>query len=224
MLGHALRMRGRSTMATVLNRLLAAALLAVFVAPLQAQQPLPRASESYGEDDTAAVRPKPIDPTDVRARQMLEQVLQYDPENVSARIQNANLMIARGLRQRGLGEYEYLRRLAGQDPKKLRQVVWNYGWALFETGDARRAVAEWMEAEKLHGGHPIWVPTTYAVGLWVAGDRDLAVQFYRAAVNSNPRRWGEERGLTEATRAWTPNEKLAIEAVYAAWRQQLAAR
>ena len=209
-------------MTIVLRSVLLAFLL---VAGAQAQDPtLPVAAETYGEDDPAAVRPKAIDPTDVRARQMLEQVLQYDPENVSARIQNANLMIARGLRQRGLGEYEYVRRVAQSDPKKLRQVIWNYGWALFETGDARRALAEWMEAERLHGGQPAWVPTTYAVGLWVAGDRDLAVQFYRAAVNSNPRRWGEERGLTEAIRAWAPNEKVAIEAVYAAWRQQIAAR
>ena len=212
-------------MTIALHRFVLAVLLAGCSVALHAQAPaLPVASESYGEDDPAAVRPKPIDPTDVRARQMLEQVLQYDPENVSARIQNANLMIARGLRQRGLGEYEYVRRVAQSDPKKLRQVIWNYGWALFETGDARRAIAEWMEAEKLHGGHPIWVPTTYAVGLWAAGDRDLAVQFYRAAVNSNPRRWGEERGLGEATRDWKPNEKVAIEAVYAAWRQQIAAR
>ena len=180
--------------------------------------------DSYGEDDAAAVRPKAIDPTDSRARAMLDQILQYDPENVSARIQNANLLIARGMRQRGLGEYEYVRRLAARDPKLLRQVIWNYGWALFETGDARRAMAEWMEAERLHGGPPIWVPTTYAVGLWVAGDRDLAVQFYRSAVNSNPRRWGEASGLAEATRAWSPNEKVAIEAVYAAWRHQIAAR
>lgn len=213
-------------MITLWGRALLAAVLGICAATALAQEaaPLPVPQEAYGEDDPAAVRPKSIDPTDARAREMLEQILQYDPENVSARIQNANLMIARGMRQRGLGEYEYVRRLAGNDPKLLRQVVWNYGWALFETGDARRALAEWMEAERLHGGRPIWVPTTYALGLWVAGDRDLAVQFYRAAVNSNPRRWGEERGMSEATRNWSPNEKVAIEAVYAAWRQQIAAR
>jgi len=207
-------------------RCLVAALLLATAWPATSQSPpaLPVAADAYGEDDPAAVRPRAIDPTDARARQMLEQVLQYDPENVSARIQNANLMIARGMKQRGLGEYEYVRRLAQSDPVKLRQVTWNYGWALFETGDARRAIAEWMEAERLHGGRPIWAPTTYAVGLWVAGDRELAVQFYRAAVGSNPRRWGEERGLAEATRGWSANEKVAIEAVYGAWRSQIAAR
>jgi tetratricopeptide (TPR) repeat protein len=213
---------------TSLMRRLALAAIAGFafsnVVLAQDAAALPVPQESYGEVDPAAVRPKAIDPTDAGARKMLEQILQYDPENVSARIQNANLMIARGLRARGLGEYEYVRRVAQKDPKLLRQVVWNYGWALFATGDARRAVAEWMEAERLHGGHPQWVPTTYAIGLWVAGDRELAVQFYRAAVNSNPRRWGEERGLGEATRQWNANEKVAIEAVYAAWREQIAAR
>lgn len=213
-------------MTTLWRRALLAVMFSGIALHAWAQEaaPLPVPLEAYGEDDPAALRPKAIDPTDARAREMLEQILQYDPENVSARIQNANLMIARGMRQRGLGEYEYVRRVAARDPKLLRQVVWNYGWALFETGDARRALAEWMEAERLHGGRPIWVPTTYAVGLWVAGDRDLAVQFYRAAVNSNPRRWGEEKGLKEAIRAWNANEKVAIEAVYAAWRHQIAAR
>lgn len=214
-------------MISTMRRLLCATLIGLamlHVAMAQDATALPVPQETYGENDPAAVRPKPIDPLDAGARKMLEQILQYDPENVSARIQNANLMIARGLRQRGLGEYEYVRRVAQKDPKLLRQVVWNYGWALFDTGDAPRALAEWREAERLHGGRPQWVPTTYAVGLWVAGERDLAVQFYRAAVNSNPRRWGEERGLAEATRTWSANEKLAIEAVYAAWRHQIAAR
>jgi hypothetical protein len=80
-----------------------------------------------------------------------------------------------------------------------------------------------MQAEKLHGGQPIWAPTTYAIGLWVAGDRDLARQFYKSAVRSNPRRWGEAAGLAEATREWNANEKLAVEAVYADWRGQLGA-
>ena len=101
----------------------AAALLVLWcaatAAPAQTDA-LPTPFEAYGEDDPSAVAPKRIDPTDNRARQTLEQILQYDPENVNARIQNAELLIARGVRQRGLDEFAYALRLAGSDEKKLR--------------------------------------------------------------------------------------------------------
>ena len=189
----------------------------------QADAELPVPFEAYGEDDPAAVAPKRVDPTDNRSRKMFEQVLQYDPENVTARIQNAELLISRGVRQRGLDEYAYALRLAGSDEKKLRTVYWNYGWALFAGGEARGAISQWMQAERLHGGRPEWVPTTYAMGLWAAGEKDLALQFYRAAVRSFPRRWGVAAGVQEATRGWTPKQKLTIEQVYAAWRENVGA-
>lgn len=202
--------------------LLAAAVF-LSASPLWAQSDpvLPVPFESYGEDDPAAVAPKRVDSSDSRGLKVLEQVLQYDPENVSARVQNAELMIARGMRQRGLDEYLYALRLAQADEKKRRMVHWNYGWALFNGGEARGAVSQWMQAEALHGGRPQWVPTTYAIGLWEAQERELAIKFYKSAVRSFPRRWGEAGGLEEATRNWNPNQKLAIKAVYAAWRASL---
>jgi tetratricopeptide (TPR) repeat protein len=114
--------------------------------------PLPTAAEAYGAEDPLAVAPKRIDPTDSRAVKMLEQILQYDPENVNARIQNADLMIAKGQRQRGLDEYAYALRLAGADTKKQHTVHWNYGWALYRGGEVRGAISQWMKAEALHGG------------------------------------------------------------------------
>lgn len=208
-----------------LSRAFALALLSCCAASFaQTGEELPVPFEAYGEDDPAAVAPKRIDPTDNRAKQTLEQILQYDPNNVNARIQNAELLIARGVRQRGLDEYAYALRLAGTDEKKLRTVYWNYGWALFHGGEGRGAVTQWIQAERLHGGRPEWVPTTYAMGLWLAGEKDLALQFYRAAVRSFPRRWGVAAGLQEATRGWSAKQKLTIEQVYAAWRESVGNR
>ena len=202
----------------------AVALLSFTLALAQSELPLPVPSDFYGDDDPAAVAPKAIDPTDNRARQTLEQILQYDPENVNARLQNAELMIARGMKQRGLDEYAYALRLAGSNEKLLRTVHWNYGWALYGVGEARGAISQWMQAEKLHGGHPQWAPTTYAIGLWAANEPALAISFYKSAVSSNPRRWGEAAGLKESTRDWTPVQKQAIETVYAEWRKGVGTR
>ena len=189
--------------------------------PAQSDLPTPTPAEGYGADDPFAVAPKRIDPTDNTARQGLEQILQYDPENVKARIQNAELMIARGQRQRGLEEYGYALRLAEGNPEKLRMVHWNYGWALHRSGEAYGAISQWMKAEALHGGNPIWAPTTYAIGLWAADEKAKAIEFYKAAVRSNPRRWGTASGLAESTRSWDPDQRQTIEAVYAAWREAL---
>jgi hypothetical protein len=193
--------------------------------PVQAQVgidlPLPVPTDYYGDEDDAAVAPKTIDPGDQRALKVHEQILQYDPENVNARMQNAELLIARGLRQRGLDEYAYALRLAGSNPKQLRTVHWNYGWALYKVGEPRGALSQWIQAEKLHGGHPQWAPTTFAIGLWAAQEPELALTFYRSAVRSNPRRWGEIAGLKESTRNWNDDQKAAIETVYTAWRKSV---
>ncbi|MCI1711309.1 MAG: hypothetical protein LKM32_00355 [Chiayiivirga sp.] len=183
--------------------------------------PLPTAAEAYGAEDPLAVAPKRIDPTDSRAVKMLEQILQYDPENVNARIQNADLMIAKGQRQRGLDEYAYALRLAGADTKKQHTVHWNYGWALYRGGEVRGAISQWMKAEALHGGRPTWAPTTYAIGLWTAGEKALALDFYKSAVRSNPRRWGTSSGLDESIRTWDSEQRQTIKAVYDAWRETL---
>ena len=213
-------------LASLLSRALigAVASLSFTLALAQSDLPLPAPSDFYGDDDPAAVAPKAIDPTDNRARQTLEQILQYDPENVNARLQNAELLIARGMKQRGLDEYAYALRLAGSNEKLLRTVHWNYGWALYGVGEARGAISQWMQAEKLHGGHPQWAPTTYAIGLWAANEPALALGFYKSAVSSNPRRWGEAAGLKESTRTWKPEQKQAIETVYQEWRKGVGAR
>jgi Tfp pilus assembly protein PilF len=216
------------SVSNVLQRMLLCVAVLLPVAPVLAQGgidlPLPKASDYYGDDDPAAVPPKAIDPTDNRAVKTLEQILQYDPENVNARMQNAELLIARGMRQRGLDEYAYALRLAGSNEKQLRAVHWNYGWALFHLGEPRGAISQWMQAQALHGGLPQWAPTTYAIGLWAADEKALALEFYRSAVRSNPRRWGEASGLKETTRNWTAAQKEAIETVYAEWRKNVGAR
>lgn len=204
--------------------LLACALALVSTAVLaQSDLPLPTPADAYGADDPLAKAPKRVDPTDRPAVRMMEQILQYDPENVNARLQNADMLIAKGMKQRGLDEYAYALRLAGTDERKLRSVHWNYGWALYRVGEARGAISQWMKAEALHGGRPLWAPTTYAIGLWAAGEKAKAIEFYKSAVRSNPRRWGEAGGLAESTRDWDEDQRKAIEQVYAAWRESLGA-
>ena len=47
-------------------------------------------------------------------------------------------------------------------------------------------------------------------------DTDLAVEFWSAAVRSDPERWGASRGLEREIRDWPANQRLAAEALQAA--------
>jgi tetratricopeptide (TPR) repeat protein len=180
-------------------------------------------ADAYTQDDPAARFTVKVDPGNQRARETLEQILEYDGRNVMARVQHGHMLVDRGMRQRALAEFEYAIRVADADSVDLRVARWNFGWALLRTGDPRAAMAQWRLVESAHGGRPAWLPAQFAAALWIAGDREYAVDYYAAAVRSNPSRWGERGGMESVTSEWEPNERLAIEAVYGAWRERIGA-
>ena len=182
---------------------------------------LPTPAERYTAKDPAADMPEEIAPGDNRAIRQLEQILEYSPEHVPARVQHGFHLVARGLNRRAEQEFEYAIRISADGSLNRRHAHWGYGWGLFRMGEYRRAVDQWMEAERLHGGQPSWAPWTYAIGLWMAGDRELALTFWNAAVRSDPERWGASRGLDREIRDWFPNQRLAAEALHAEWKRRL---
>ena len=212
-------------MPAVLLRTLALSMgLALLALPAAAQQPaaeLPTPADRYQDKDPAAVMPEVIAPTDNRGRQELEQLLEYSPQHVPARVKNAFHLVARGLNRRAEQEFEYAIRVAKPGSLSLRHAHWGYGWGLFRMGEYTRAIGQWMEAEKLHGGQPAWAPWTYAIALWVAGDTELAVRFWTAAVRSDPERWGASRGLEREIADWPANQRLAAEGLHAEWKRRL---
>lgn len=209
-------------------RTLALLLLGALVcgsSPVHAQAavtaPLPVAAERYPDKDAAAVMPEVIGATDTRGRQELEQLLEYSPQHVPARVKHAFHLLTRGLNRRATQEFEYAIRVAKPESLSARHAYWAYGWGLFRMAEYRKAIEQWMQAERLHGGQPAWAPWTYAIGLWVAGDTDLAVEFWSAAVRSDPERWGASRGLEREIRDWPANQRLAAEALQAEWKRRL---
>lgn len=185
---------------------------------------LPVPADRYLARDAAAVMPEQIGATDNRARQELEKLLEYSPQHVPARVQNAFHLVARGLNRRAEQEFEYAIRVAKPESLAARHAHWAYGWGLFRMGEVRRAIEQWMEAERMHGERPAWAPWTYAIGLWVAGDTELALRFWTAAVRSDPERWGATRGLDREVRDWPANQRLAAEGLHTEWKRRLTAQ
>lgn len=114
-------------------------------------------------------------------------------------------------------EYAVAFGLARQNPRALRHVRWGYGWSLFALGEPRAALAQWQDARKLHGGAPFWYPYTVAVGLWMAGEPDQALDWYDVAVASLPA-WGTDRGVAQRTQHWQAHERRVIQLMFEAWR------
>ncbi len=194
-----------------------------FAAALAQNLPGPP-QETYYQDDPAAVMPREIDPANRMAVAAHEQVLQYDPTNVTALLQNARLMLARGQNARAFQEFEYAIRSAPAGSVALRQAHWAYGWALLRGGEARRALQEWQLAAELHGGSPRWVPSTLALGFWLAGEKDRAVEYFVVAVRSEPNRWGTTLSLGQTIRDWHPDDRAAMEALHAEWKSRIGNR
>lgn len=199
-------------------------LLGLMTSLAAAQSGVGKPQETYYQDDPAATMPREIEPTNRMAVSQLEQLLEYDPKNVSARIQHARLMVARGQRPHAVLEFEAAIREASPASQALRQLHWNFGWVLLRIGEAERAVREWDTAARLHGGSPRWVPSTMALGLWAAGEQDAAIEYFVVAVRSDPSSWGSTRGLGQSIRDWHPDDRAVMEAVHAEWKRRIGDR
>lgn len=103
-------------------------------------------------------------------------------------------------------------------------VRWNYGWALFDLGQDACAIQQWQKAAQLKGGHPAWLPSAMALAYWRLGDRQLALQWYNAAAQTYPERWGSEQSIMAETSDanWSDAQRDMFKAMYQRWARNPA--
>ncbi|HBK47534.1 MAG TPA: hypothetical protein DDZ67_14095, partial [Xanthomonadaceae bacterium] len=157
---------------------------------VQAQN-LPKPKEFYFDEDKSTTRAVvAVQGEGDAVVDRLAAMVQRDSRAVEARAQLAAIAYAGGRRE--LGEQLYQAVLGGlsSSAQQYRTIAWNHGWDLLHAGQADKAVQQWAE---LIGGRPAapdWLPPTLALGLWQAGRKDEAVEWYAAAVRTWPDRWG----------------------------------
>ena len=66
-------------------------------------------------------------------------------------------------------------------------------------------------------GNGAWVPPTLALALWTLGRRDEAVQWYAAAVRTEPQLWNDPSRLAQLLPAWKDEERARLAEVQQAW-------
>ncbi|GAB3746679.1 tetratricopeptide repeat protein [Lysobacter olei] len=195
--------------------LLAASLLAT--AGVQAQA-LPKPVEFYFEADALAVKPiVAVRETGEAGTQKLLRAIQRNPRAVAERAQLAHIAMEAGRVELGQELYaDTLARITVSD-SLYRPVLWNYGWDLYRAGDAEGALKQWQVLLSARNSTASWIPPTLAMALWSLGRKDEAVQWYAAAVRTEPEQWRTSARHAVLLPEWKESERATLAEVQAAW-------
>ncbi|MET0807859.1 MAG: tetratricopeptide repeat protein [Pseudoxanthomonas sp.] len=97
-----------------------------------------------------------------------------------------------------------------------RTIRWNYAWDLYRQGEIVPALTLWSELANGFG-QPGWVPPTLALALWSADRKTEAVQWYAAAIRTEPNLWGNPANYASLLPDWREEDRKRLAEVYAAW-------
>ena len=150
--------------------------------------------------------------------QALLKSIQRNPRSKADIAQLAHVAMAGGRPE--LGHELYGRVLGQMDSNDglYRAVLWTYGWDLFRTGDAAGALAQWDTLRKSRNINATWMPATFALALWELDRRDEAVQWYAAAVRSEPARWTGADQYEALLPDWREQERATLAEIQQAWQ------
>ncbi|HEY4555158.1 MAG TPA: tetratricopeptide repeat protein [Lysobacter sp.] len=200
-------------------RILGAALALCVVGAAHAQASLPRPAEFYFDADAntvrlvVAVREANADAAIAR----LDKAIQRNPRAVAERAQLARIAMDGG--REALGRELYAAALAqiATTHGLWRSIMWNYGWDLYRAGAYDDALAQWQALIGARGTTASWIPPTLAIVLWQLGRRDEAVQWYAAAVRTEPAQWSTTAQYATLLPAWRDAERETLAQVHEAW-------
>jgi len=196
--------------------LFATALLAVTGAV--SAQSLSRPSEFYFDADANTVKPIiAVRETGDAATDKLVKAIERNPRAKGEVAQLAHLAMGAG--RLDLGKQLYGRALTAIDRNDSlwRAVVWNYGWDLYRTGDFEGAFAQWRLLVESRAVTASWMPPTLALSLWSIGRKDEALQWYGAAVRTEPQQWNSSGRFASLLPEWSDAERATLAEVQAAW-------
>jgi Tfp pilus assembly protein PilF len=201
----------------LVRSLFAAALLAVTSA-VSAQQSLPRPAEFYFDADANTLKTiVAVRETGDAAMEKLARALERNPRAKAEAAQLAHMAMEAG--RVDLGRQLYGRALTVIDRSDglWRSVMWNYGWDLYRAGDFEGAFAQWRALLESRGVTASWMPPTLALSLWSVGRKEEAVQWYAAAVRSEPQLWNSTAQFARLLPEWRDTERTVLGEVQAAW-------
>ncbi len=180
---------------------------------------LPKPKEFYFDEDRTTAKAVVAVPGqgDVVVDRLAAMV-QRDGRAAEPRAQLAAMAYAGGRTQLGDELYQAAISQAAVGSQIYRSIVWNYGWDLLRADQPDKALQQWAILANGRPATPEWLPTTLALGLWRAGRKQEAVEWYAAAVRTWPDRWGTTASYASLLPDWRDAERATLAEVFAAWQ------
>lgn len=184
-------------------------------------QSLPKPAEFYFDADANTARPiVAVRESGDAAVERLLKAIKRNPRALEERAQLAHLAMVGGRPELGKELYAAVFGALDSNHSLLRSARWNYGWDLYRSGDAAGALAQWEPLVSQYGARPptaSWMPPTLALVLWQLGRRDEAVQWYAAAVRTEPTQWRTAAQFATLLPDWRDDERATLAEVQRAW-------
>ncbi|WP_411833418.1 tetratricopeptide repeat protein [Pseudoxanthomonas mexicana] len=180
-------------------------------------QTVPRPKEFYFDEDRGIGPIVVVEGSGEAAIAQLAKARERGRRMIEATAQLAHIAIADG--RIDLGKQLYQQALAStqQGASTWRAVGWNYGWDLYRLGEHQAALQQWAALIPPVGA-PSWLPPTLALGLWSVDRKDEAVDWYAAAVRTEPLLWGNPANHARLLPDWRDEDRARLAEVHAAWR------
>lgn len=182
-----------------------------------AAQSLPATKEFYFDADPAAA---PMVAIASDAPDLVDQLMRLRDRGrraVEATVQLANIAATQGRQDLAQALFTEAQDSVQASSQAERSVRWNRAWALYRQGDAAAALPLWTQALGATRTDPSWAPPTLALALWSLGRKDEAVQWFAAAVRTEPQQWSSTANFEQLLPDWLPAERELLAEVHAAW-------
>ncbi len=193
--------------------------LAVFMAmsaSIAHAQTLPKPKEFYFDQDAAA---KPVVVAKGEGDALTQALLkarERGRKGTEATAQLAHIAMSQNRPEVGKALYEQALQGTQASGSIGRSVRWNYAWDLYRNDEPEAALRMWTELANGFGS-PSWVPPTLALALWRVGRKPEAVQWYAAAVRTEPTLWNQTGNFPRLLPGWSDQERARLAEVHAAW-------
>ncbi len=197
---------------------IAVLLCALALASAAQAQALPKPKEFYFDQDKFAA---PIVVAQGEGDALVDTLMKERERGRRAREATAQLAhIAFGEGRTDLGKTLYQQALSGvaSDRGVGRGISWNLGWDLYRNGETQPALETWASLVSTSVGGPSWIPPTLALSLWKLDRKSEAVQWYAAAVRTEPQLWSSPANYPRLLPDWRDEDRAVLAEVLAAWQ------
>lgn len=192
--------------------------LLVFCAAVAQAQTMTKPKEFYFDQDASTVRKIEVAQGEGEALAAeLVKMRERGRRSIEATAQLAHIALADKRVELGKTLYEQAVSSTALNSSMGRAVRWNYAWDLYRNADYAQAFGLWNELAAGFG-NSTWVPPTMALSLWSLDRKAEAVQWYAAAVRTEPGQWGDPANYPALLPQWREQDRARLAEVLAAWQ------